>query len=156
MEREDARRRLDTALEKLVQEDAYLLVNNLGERCISARLAMDLQEEFPDHHVDAEFNRDGGIPKQLGLHDECANYVNENGQSLVVPDVIVHRRGPDGPNILVLEVKKTSNPVPRRCDSRRIHAFCEQFGYEFAALIECETRRHREPAVRVTEWLPLV
>jgi hypothetical protein len=154
MEREDVRRRLDAALERLVREDAYLFENNLGERCISARLTMYLQEEFPDHHVDAEFNRDGDIPKHLGLEDDCSNYVNENGQSLVVPDVIVHRRGPDGPNILVLEVKKTSNPEPRHCDSKRIHAFCEQFGYEFAALIECETRAHRAPAVRVTEWLP--
>jgi hypothetical protein len=66
------------------------------------------------------------------------------------------RKGKDSdrPNILVLEVKKTSNREPRHCDSRRIHALCEQFGYEFAALIECETRPHRVPAVRVMEWLP--
>jgi hypothetical protein len=46
----------------------------------------------------------------LGLPAECANYRNANGESLAVPDVIVHRRGHDGPNVLVLEMKKTSNP----------------------------------------------
>src|SRR6266704_375800 len=58
MERNEVRKRLDAALGKLVREDGYLLANNLGERCIAARLAMYLQHEFPDHNVDAEYNRD--------------------------------------------------------------------------------------------------
>jgi len=57
--------------------------------------------------------------------------------------------GPEGPNILVLEVKKTSNPVPRDCDRARIHAFLAQYKYEFAALIECETRPGRGPTAGV-------
>lgn len=153
MERDDVRRRLDAAVARLVRDDGYLLANNLGERCIAARLAMYLQREFPEHSVDAEYNRDADTPKRLDLHEDCANYRNEHGESLVVPDVIVHRRGPEGPNILVMEVKKTSNPVPRDCDRARIHAFRAQYGYEFAALIECETRTGREPAASVVEWL---
>jgi hypothetical protein len=154
MEREDVRARLDGALARLVAQDAYLFANNLGERCIVARLAMYLQHEFPEHHVDAEYNRDADEPKQLDLPDECANYVDENGDSLVVPDVIVHLRGPDGPNILVLEVKKTTNPAPLHCDSRRIHAFRAQYGYEFGALIVCETRTGHAAAAQVVEFLP--
>jgi len=153
MERNDVRRRLDAAVARLVHDDGYLLANNLGERCITARLAMYLQGEFPDHNVDAEYNREGDTPKRLGLEDECANYRDENGESLVVPDIIVHQRGPEGPNILVLEVKKTSNPVPHDCDRARIHTFRAQYGYEFAALIECETRAGCKPAVGVEEWL---
>jgi len=153
MERDDVRRRLDAALERVVREDSYLFEHNLGERCIAARLAMYLQQEFPEHQVDVEYNRDGDVPKHLGLDDRCANYVDEDGQVLVVPDVIVHRRGAEGPNILVLEVKKTSNPAPRHCDSARIHAFCAQFGYEFGGLIECETRRGRDAGVRVAEFI---
>jgi hypothetical protein len=153
MEREIVRRGLEAALRRLVASDAYLFTHNLGERCISARLAMYLQQEFPEHAADAEYNRAGDIPKRLGLGEECANYRNERGESLVVPDVIVHRRGREGPNILVLEVKKTSNPVPRGCDRARIHAFRAVYGYEFAALIECETRDGRDPAVDIVEWL---
>jgi len=50
-------------------------------------------------------SRDADTPKRLDLQEDCANYRDEHGESLVVPDVIVHRRGPEGPNILVLEVK---------------------------------------------------
>jgi hypothetical protein len=153
MERDVVRGRLEAALQRLVANDAYLLAHNLGERCIAARLAMYLQQEFPDHNVDAEYNRDADTPKSLDLPEDCANYRDEHGESLVVPDVIVHRRGPEGPNILVLEMKKTSNPVPRDCDRARIHAFRAQYHYEFAALIECETRAGRDPAVGVVDWL---
>jgi hypothetical protein len=69
-----------------------------------------------------------GSPKRQGLPDEYANDQDENGEGLVVPDVVIHRRGPEGLNILVLEVKKTTNPAPRHCDSSRIHAFCPQYG----------------------------
>ena len=61
MERDDVQRRLDAALGRLVREDKYLFENNLGERCIAARLAMYLQAEFPEHNVDAEYNRDGAV-----------------------------------------------------------------------------------------------
>jgi len=70
-----------------------------------------------------------------------------------VPDVIVHRRGHDGPNILVLELKKTTNPEPRDCDRERIRALREQLGYEFGALVDCETRRGRQPGIATQEWL---
>jgi hypothetical protein len=60
MERDDVRRRLDAAVTRLVHDDGYLFANNLGERCIASRLAMYLQHEFPEHAVDAEYNRDGG------------------------------------------------------------------------------------------------
>jgi hypothetical protein len=89
-----------------MRRDRHLFENNLGERCIASRLAMHLQNAFPEHSVDAEYNRAGDIPKKLGLPPECANSQDDDGQSLAVPDVIVHRRGPEGPNLLVLEVKK--------------------------------------------------
>jgi hypothetical protein len=86
-----------------------LLEKNLNERCIAGRLVMYLQELFPEQHVDVEYNRHGDTPKRLGLPEECANYWNEDGEALVVPDVIVHRRGEAGPNILIVELKKTTN-----------------------------------------------
>lgn len=155
MEREDVLRRLEAALDRLVRQDAYLLTNNLGERCIAARLAMYIQAEFPepDVDVDVEYNRDSDAPKRLGLRNECTMSRDKHGESLVAPDVIVHRRGPEGPNILVLEIKKTANPVARDCDLARIHAFRKQYEYQFAGLIECETRRGRAPSARITEWL---
>jgi hypothetical protein len=153
MERKDIEERLNRALRNLAVSDRHLLENNLSERCIASRLAMYLQKEFSEYSVDVEYNRQGNIPKKLELSEECANYLDEEGKASVVPDVIVHRRGPDGPNILVLELKKTSNRDPRRCDYERVRALRTQLGYSFGALIECETRQGHEPGIAISEWL---
>src|SRR6266566_8315360 len=103
MELRTVQERVTAALEGLVHNDPYLLEHDLSERCLAARLALYLQGVFPSHSVDVEFNRAGGPPKRLHLPDECANHRDENGQALVIPDVIVHRRGAEGPNLLVIE-----------------------------------------------------
>jgi hypothetical protein len=154
MEREGVERHLNDALQKLMENDRYLLEVDVSERCIASRLAFYLQNEFPEYLVDVEYNRDGDVPKRLGLPEECANYRDNNGQALAVPDVIVHRRGRDSPNLLVLELKKTTNPDPRDCDRARVRALRKQLGYSFGALIECETRQgRRPPGATVSEWL---
>jgi hypothetical protein len=66
MERQDVEERLARALQRLVERDVYLLENNLSERCIAGRLAMYLQEQFPNHKMDVEYNRQAyptcGVP----------------------------------------------------------------------------------------------
>jgi hypothetical protein len=153
MEREEVKKRLHNALQELAKSDRHLLEYDLSERCIASRLAMYLQKAFPEYSVDVEYNRAGASPKRLGLLDECANYRNNNGEALAVPDVIVHRRGPDGPHVLVLELKKTTNRDSRQCDRERVRAFREQLGYRYGALIECETRQGYEPRITISEWL---
>jgi hypothetical protein len=75
-----------------------------------------------------------------------------NGNARVFPDVVIHRRGPNGPNVLVLELKKTSNPDPHECDRKRIEAFRKHLKYLFGALIQCETRKRHQPGVSVVKW----
>ena len=152
MNAHEAQQRLENAIQQLVRFDRHLLENDLSERCIASRLAMYLQAGFPDHSVDIEYNRHGNTPKKLGLPEDCANYWDEQHLAFVVPDIIVHNRGPGGPNILVLEVKKTTNRNSRACDHERILAFRAQLGYSFGALIECETRIGCAPGVVITEW----
>lgn len=149
----EVREKLQVATQKLVAADAHLLEHDLSERCIASRLAMYLQQEYPEFSVDVEYNRIGAHPKTMELPEECANYRSNNGEPLVVPDVIVHKRGAEGPNLLVLELKKTTNRDSRACDHMRVRAFREQLRYEHAALVECETRRGRAPEVRIVEWL---
>lgn len=153
MEPDEIRDRLTRALRALEQADASLFQWNLSERCIASRLAIYLQQLFPDHAVDVEYNRIGREPKRLQLPPECANFINDQGEALVVPDIIVHTRGPDGPNILVLELKKTTNAVPLDCDHLRIHAFKAQLGYAAAALVRCETRQGYAPSAAIIEWI---
>jgi hypothetical protein len=152
MKPDEVRDRVNDALGQLLKGDRHLFETDGGERSIAARLAMYLQDRFPGFAVDADYNRAGKFPKRLRLPLECAGYRNENDESLAVPDVIVHRRGPEGPNLLVLELKKTTNPDKGDCDKLRLQAFREQIGYRYGALIVCETRNNREPAVTIAEW----
>lgn len=148
----EIRSKLEEALEELALNDRHLLENNLSERCIASRLALHLQSRFPAYSVDVEYNRAGDTPKKLKLPMECANYQDERGEALVVPDIIVHRRGADGPNVLVLELKKTTNPNSHNSDFLRVQAFRNQLGYCHGALIECETRPRYEPGIRIFYW----
>ena len=151
----EVRERLDRALRRLLEGDRYLLENDLSERCIAARLAMYLREEFKQHDVDVEYNREADVTKRLrGLPDECYRRRNRQIEARVaVPDIIVHHRGFHGPNLLVIEMKKTSNPAGMDCDRLRLAAFREQLGYSFGALVECDTALLVEPVIRVSDWL---
>jgi hypothetical protein len=153
MKHDEIKNRLLAAMKEVELKDVVLLKNNLSERCISSRLAFYLQSAFPEHSVDLEYNRKGESPKRLNLPVQCANDRDDGGDPLVVPDIIVHKRGPEGPNILVVELKKTTNRESRECDHLRIHAFREQLGYEAAATIECETRPDREATLLISEWI---
>ena len=150
----EVRERLERALHRLLEGDRYLLENDLSERCIAARLAMYLREEFAQHDVDVEYNRAGDVAKRLrGLPDGCYRRRNREIEAPVaVPDIIVHYRGIEGPNLLVIEMKKTSNPAGMDGDHLRLAAFREQLGYSFGALVECDTEFHHEPAIGVSAW----
>lgn len=82
----------------------------------------------------------------------CAGYRNDDNLVLVSPDLVVHRRGADGPNLLVVELKKTTNGDTGLCDQQRLIAFRRQFRYRFGARIECETRPGSDPAMRLLDW----
>jgi hypothetical protein len=60
MERDVVWNGLNSALDRFLAEDLYLLEKKLSERCMAARLAFHLQGQFPDHKVDVEYNRKGG------------------------------------------------------------------------------------------------
>ena len=153
MKATEVRARVTEAVSLLNARDRYLLENDLSERCIASRLAMYLQSLFTDHMVDVEYNRAGDIPKRLNLPDECANFRDTDGRSLVVPDIIVHTRGPEGPNLLVLELKKSTNREGSECDRKRVPAFVSQLGYMCGALVACETRPGHDHVAAITDWI---
>lgn len=119
------------AVYKLFKEDLYLLQNDLHERTISHKLACYLQAEFPNLHVDCEYNKnidEDNNPKkirvQAELEAEFNSYKEELGKNFlenryqemindvlysvisVYPDIIVHRRNESENNLLIIEVKK--------------------------------------------------
>jgi hypothetical protein len=142
----EARARLKEALDALVRCDLYLLVHDLSERCIASRLAYHLQGLFPEYSVDVEYNRAGAIPKRAAWQDR-----EGNDEDLIIPDIVVHRRGLEGPNILCLEVKKAEDRRGSAVDHSRIKALRRAFGYSCGALVVCHTGT--EAGVEISEWV---
>lgn len=114
--------KLESAINALIEQDLYLLLNNIAERTIAQNLANHLVSKFDGYSVDCEYN--GNIVDEEGhkriyiLRMEAERYglpkASEADQSiierLVYPDIIVHRRGKGHPtNILIIEIKKNVN-----------------------------------------------
>ena len=69
----------------------------------------------------------------------------------VYPDVIVHRRGSAGPNLLVVEAKKNPNykheEVKR--DQHKLKSYKDVLGYSSAVFLEIWTNGREPPLVPV-------
>lgn len=143
-EEESILSRVGCSIEQLLKQDAYLLETDLAERTICGRLAMYLQQHFPDFDVDVEYNRNGDEGKRLeGVKDYVRisreqgvlrAHEEEFGVS-VSPDIIIHKRGADGPNLVVIEVKKEGNPVDGEYDDLKIRAYRRELGYQVGIFI---------------------
>ena len=120
---------LKRALGALYVQDFDLLRASVNERTICARLATHLQTEFPKYDVDVEYNRHGMDPKTVEVDPE-------GDEKNVYPDLIVHRRCNDTSNLLVMEVKKSTNGSPRDGDRRKLECCLSKFGYTFAVLLD--------------------
>ena len=106
MTTEEVEERLQRALEKVREEDLDLLRFDVSERCIATRLAMYLREYFVDYDVDVEYNRHGTQVKRLyrlgRLVENHPRDRDETQPQSVLPDVIVHKRGVNDSNLLVI------------------------------------------------------
>jgi len=92
------------AIERLFREDIFLLKYDVHEQTISHRIAVYLESHFSEHHVDCEYNND--LDSETGRKQ--VYFPSENAISPVIPDIVVHHRGLNGPehNLLVIELKK--------------------------------------------------
>ena len=112
------------ALEKLFKNDAHLIEVDANERSITHRLAIYIEENLKEMHltwdVDCEIHRNGHEAKSTGLFTESV----DNGDlhaCTVYPDIIVHHRDTDD-NLLVIEVKKSSNNKQSDRDRKKIES----------------------------------
>ena len=85
-----------------------LLEADANERSITHKLAEYLQGVFPEWNVDCEYNRLGDKIKRLPAAQPSSTD-DTQGRS-IFPDIIVHRRRTNE-NLLVVEVKKTTNKL---------------------------------------------
>ena len=99
---DDVKEKLKTALDKLYRLDGSLLAQHCSERAIVFRLGMYLAQVFEAEglDVDCEYNR-----SCKALH----SLKSLRGRACNLPDVIVHRRGTNDHNVLVIEVKTAAH-----------------------------------------------
>ncbi len=129
-----------TALEILYREELQIIQIDVGERMICGQLRGILQRFFPDHSVHAEYNRHGLEPKDI----EMPNAEGELTATRVFPDIIVHQPMHDDANLLVIEVKKTTNTLSDDSDLAKLAQMKLQLGYGYAAFIRLQTGQGAE------------
>lgn len=143
--REDVERLLELARERFLVRDASLLDINVNERSLTHKFAEYIQSIVGDNwNVDCEYNRFGTEPKII---HEIQNIINGESAPIddltaktVFPDIIIHKRGPEGPNRVVIEAKKNATQDDRKKDMRKLHAIMEMYNYAFTVFIDFKTR----------------
>jgi len=162
---------LEDALDNLIQNDEFLLIDDVFEKSISHKIAVYLERFFQPNCVDVEYNRLGSkrkskriknfkdffendwinhneklISKYYNLNDTNHDafrtemnkiYKSNKRNKMVFPDIIVHKRGEELENFLVLEIKKTKEkPLKKLFDIIKLHFYKIALGYNYAAFIE--------------------
>lgn len=123
---------LKKAILTLQKNDYHLLAIDCHERSIAHRLAIYIEKQFSDFHVDCEYNRETSNPKKVSSEN------NEDPKS-VFPDIIVHIRGTDT-NILAIEVKKTSNSkATDDHDNQKLKRYHSELNYMYTSYIVVDT-----------------
>lgn len=120
---DDLLKMLNKALGNLFIRDHHLLQVEASERSITHKLGEYLRLYLDDRldqslnsepriSVDCEYNRFGtqGLPKRLPLYTDLL--INDEPYYLVNPDIVIHHRGPQSDNWLVIEVKTFFNHRP--------------------------------------------
>jgi len=133
--------KIKNAFLQFMTQDRYLLEVKANERSLTHRLAIHVQAEFHDYHVDCEYNRDGHRPKRLNTFRRSVVSDDDKGVT-VFPDIIVHHRGPGaGHNLAVIEGKTSSNQQPHSnngecpCDLCKLRAYKANLGYQHAFFV---------------------
>lgn len=149
MDEQEIRGVLTAAVERLQREEAKIIGADVAERTICACLAAILQQSFPDHSVHVEYNRHFVHRKEIRLPDVNGNLVSKR----VFPDIIVHQPGCDDNNLLVIEVKKTTNQCQDHEDIYKLQLIKEQIRYQFAAFIRLPFGPNADPDDFRLIWL---
>ena len=121
---------VNAALDDLYQYDSYLITHNLHEQSITFRFALYLhrrlsESQFSEYNLDLEYNKNGNDLK-----------IVRSKQNGARPDLILHKRGNNENNILIIEFKKYH--YRRNDDSQKIKDFMDdrdQFRFRYGAFI---------------------
>lgn len=123
---------LNNLVEKVMRElylkDKILFENNVSERCLVYNFAIHLREllkniKYDKLNLDIEYNRN------------CKNMKTISCQLTSYPDLILHKRGSNCENKLVIEFKKWNNQSKLEKDRVKLHCFKNEYDYRLCMLI---------------------
>lgn len=115
---------IENTIKSVYQFDNQLIKFDVHEQAFAHRFAVyierniDLLTPVKKYAVDCEYNRaptdleiifknaDGTFPISIPSIDE---YTKKNNIRIIRPDIIVHRRGTNKKNLIVIEIKKDAN-----------------------------------------------
>jgi hypothetical protein len=124
----------------LFEHDYLLLDYDANERSITHKLGEHLAPFFRDNKllsVDCEYNRYERDPKYVD-YPKATNTADTDART-VYPDVIVHQRGKKENNLLVIEVKRSTNNASRDTDlaAVRIRPLSWAVSHNMSSAIHC-------------------
>ena len=116
-----------------IYDDEYNGDNHVSERSIVFRFGIYLEKYrlkyFPQYDLDVEYNRNINLIKML------------DGDK-VIPDLIIHKRGSNQNNLLVLEFKTWWNNKQSK-DKKRIELFKQKLNYQYGATILIDKEHYK-------------
>jgi hypothetical protein len=127
---------LSESISEFIERDIYLIDKGVSERSVANRLACYIQNRFDNLHVDAEYNRFARelsdeqmeVVKKRLSYKRTSDYRIED--HLVNPDIIIHLRGQQSENLLIIEIKRgRSKKDAIQKDYSKLEAFTLK-GYE--------------------------
>lgn len=138
MKTEIVKKKLTIAIGLLLENDLFLLENNVNERSVSHKLAEYLQLLFKDWHVDCEYNRDYDKVKKLHFASSQSENTDSLDAKTVFPDIIIHHRNTDD-NLLVVEMKKCGNSQGDDFDKKKLKAYICELNYKCGCFVKFES-----------------
>jgi hypothetical protein len=110
------------ALEAFYARETHLFEKDLGERTLTHRLAVHLENQFPGWETDCDYSRLG--ERTLRLPRGSIVSTDDHLGKSVYPDIVVHQREIPN-NLLAIEVRKQSNHLPPEHDQLKLRALTD-------------------------------
>ncbi|OGZ27293.1 MAG: hypothetical protein A3F95_00020 [Candidatus Nealsonbacteria bacterium RIFCSPLOWO2_12_FULL_39_31] len=123
-----------------LENDHYLFTVEANERSLTHKFAEYLQNIFGyEWSVDCEYNRFGQDGKKIvEIIEQMVGkdtITSETKTRTVYPDIIVHKRGLEGPNLIVIEAKKDATVKEKSGDVKKLKIIKEKYNYKFAIFV---------------------
>lgn len=118
------------SIKELYNQDKILFNNNISEMCLVYNFAKYFEKnlintKWSEYNIDIEYNRN--CNKLKSLEFQKSNF----------PDLILHKRGSNNFNELVIEFKKWNNRQNKTLerDRKKLKGFMREYNYKRAVLI---------------------